>query len=204
MEEVLTAASVNVMDENCDVTVAFEFEFSGLAADYVVVNEFDRPTGEKRRCVTGGTFVGTMKFDKYAREGISARIPPASGRITRCPDFKKALEKIEYRAAMVGLREGWVRWNPSVLIAALQHSDFNVNKAMAESLYGKSLLDDYTNEQKLQVYESFLVAASHNDGGLLSDTQIIIVTLDKLIEPEIIEDWDEDAWQEFLEGFEIP
>jgi len=97
---------------------------------------------------------------------------------------------------------GWVRWNPDVLIAALQNENFKLNQAMAESIV-KSDLNDYTDEKKLEVYYSLMLSVGHNDGGLVSDTEIINMTLEKIIEQEVFEERDEKGWQEFLESAEI-
>ena len=185
MEEVLTIAGVQVLEENCDLTVSLELEFEPRSASYVIV-----AGSGSRTCYTGSSFSGTMQYAGVDHSFGDTK-KPTSGTISYCPDEDQApLKRMEYQAALDALFLGWMRWNPEVTLAALKHESHSVQRAAVRTLpLGGDFFDIFTDEQLVELYKNLVDAAIYP--GVVSnspDTLEVIETISYLTSHEVFSD----------------
>ena len=185
MEEVLTIAGVQVLEENCDLTVSLELEFKPKSASYVIV-----AGAGSRTCYTGSSFSGTMQYAGVDHSFGDTK-KPTSGTISYCPEEDQApLERMEYQAALGALFIGWMRWNPDVTLAALKHESRSIQRAAVKTLpLGGDFYDMFTDEQLVELYKN-LVRAAIYDGMVSNSTETIemIETISYLTRQEVFSD----------------
>ncbi len=185
MEEVLTIAGVQVLEDNCDLTVSLELEFEPRSASYVVYGE-----GDNRTCYTGSSYSGTMQYADV-EHSLSDTKGPTSGTISYCPKEDQApLKRMEYQAALAALYLGWMRWNPDVTLAALKHESLSIQRAAVRTLpLGGDFFDIFTDEQLVELYKNLVRAAIYP--GVVSnstDTLEVIETISYLTSHEVFSD----------------
>lgn len=185
MEEVLTIAGVQVLEDNCDLTVSLELEFEPRSASYVVYGE-----GDNRTCYTGSSYSGTMQYADV-EHSLSDTKGPTSGTISYCPKEDQApLKRMEYQASLDALFLGWMRWNPDVTLAALKHESHSIQRAAVRTLpLGGDFFDIFTDEQLVELYKNLVRAAIYP--GVVSnstDTLEIIEKINYLTRHEVFSD----------------
>lgn len=184
MEEVLTIAGVQVLEDNCDLTVSLELEFEPRSASYVVFGE------DNRMCYTGSSYSGTMQYANVGHS-LSDTKGPTSGTISYCPKEDQApLKRMEYQAALDALFLGWMRWNPDVTLAALKHESHSIQRAAVRTLpLGGDFFDIFTDEQLVELYKNLVGAAIYP--GVVSnstDTLEVFETISYLTSHEVFSD----------------